>query len=192
MLLYCYMPKAKTPKTEILQSGSPILREVSSAIPASKIVSAETKATIALLKKTIANQGDAAAISAVQIGKPVRLFIISKKVFGIDADDPSDIKIKNDMVFINPKITKTSRAKQELEEGCLSVKYVYGKVLRPEKVTVEAADENGKKFSRGFSGLLAQIVQHENDHLNGVLFIDKATNLQKISQEEYDELLKNM
>ena len=78
-----------------------------------------------------------------------------------------------------------------MEEGCLSVRYVYGKVTRPEKVTLEALDQNGKKFSRGFSGLLAQIVQHENDHLNGILFTDKATDLQEISHEEYDEMLKN-
>lgn len=79
-----------------------------------------------------------------------------------------------------------------LEEGCLSVRYVYGKVLRPEKVTIEAHDENGKKFSRGFSGLLAQVVQHENDHLNGILFTDKATDIQKISEEEYEKMLKTM
>lgn len=192
MLLYNYMTKAKEPKFQILQTGNPVLREVSSVVPATKIKTAEMKKIITLLKKTIDNQSDAAAISAVQIGKPIRLFIISRKVFGTDADDPKDIKIKKDMVFINPKITKVSKAKQELEEGCLSVRYVYGKVLRPEKVTVEALDESGKKFSRGFSGLLAQIVQHENDHLNGILFIDKATNLQKISHEEYVELLKNL
>ncbi len=186
------MTKAKEPKFQILQTGNPVLREVSSVVPATKIKTAEMKKIITLLKKTIDNQSDAAAISAVQIGKPIRLFIISRKVFGTDADDPKDIKIKKDMVFINPKITKVSKAKQELEEGCLSVRYVYGKVLRPEKVTVEALDESGKKFSRGFSGLLAQIVQHENDHLNGILFIDKATNLQKISHEEYVELLKNL
>ena len=96
---------------------------------------------------------------------------------------------KNDLVFINPKIVKTSKNKQELEEGCLSVRYVYGKVIRPEKASIEAYDENGKKFSRGFSGLFAQIVQHETDHLNGILFIDKAKDLQEISHEEYEKIL---
>jgi len=185
---------AKTKKTdmEILQSGNPVLREVSSVIPTTKIKTLETKRLISILKNAIDSQKDAAAISAVQIGRPLRLFIISKKIFEMDAEEPKETKIKNDLVFINPKIIKVSKTKQSLEEGCLSVRYVYGKVLRPEKVIIEAYDENGKKFSRGFSGLLAQIVQHENDHLNGVLFTDIATDIQKITKEEYEEMLKNV
>jgi peptide deformylase len=185
------MVKAKKSNVVILQMGDPVLREVSSPIAISKIKTAETKNLILQLKDAIESQSDAAAISAVQIGKPLRLFIVSKKVFKLDSDDTKDTKNKNDLIFINPKIMKVSKTKQLLEEGCLSVRYIYGKVLRPEKVTIEALDENGKKFSRGFSGLLAQIVQHENDHLNGILFTDKAIDLQEISHEEYDAMLKN-
>ena len=182
----------KQAKNEILQIGNPVLREVSSLVPTAKIKTSEISKIIALLQKTIESQKDAAAISAVQVGKPIQLFIISKKVFKSEEGDVEKNDTKNDLVFINPKITKFSRSKQELEEGCLSVKYVYGKVLRPEKVTVEAYDENGKKFSRGFSGLLAQIVQHENDHLSGILFVDKATDVQEISKEEYDKMLETL
>ena len=191
MLLYQSMIKSKKPKIVILQMGDPILREVSSPVPVSKIKTAEIKNLISDLGDAILSQSDAAAISAIQIGKPVRLFIISKRVFGFDSDASKDKKNKEDLIFINPKIVKVSKAKKTLEEGCLYVRYVYGKVTRPEKVTLEALDQNGKKFSRGFSGLLAQIVQHENDHLNGILFTDKATDLQEISHEEYDEMLKN-
>lgn len=186
------MPRAIAQKIEILQAGSPVLREVSSTIANIKIKTPEVKKVISLLKNAIRGQADAAAISAVQIGKPIRLFVISKKVFGVDPENPKDLKVKDDLVFINPKILKSSKTKQELEEGCLSVRYVYGKVVRPEKVTIEACDENGKKFSRGFSGLLSQIAQHEVDHLNGILFIDKATDLQEISHEEYEQMLKNI
>ena len=186
------MVQKKTQKIEILQAGDPILRQVSFAIPINKIKTAEIKKTITQLKSAIDSQADAAAISAVQIGKPIRLFVIAKKIFGIDINNPERNKDKKDLIFINPKIVKTSKTKQLLEEGCLSVRYVYGKVLRPEKVTIEAHDENGKKFSRGFSGLLAQVVQHENDHLNGILFTDKATDIQKISEEEYEKMLKTM
>ena len=63
------------------------------------------------------------------------------------------------------------------EEGCLSVRWLYGKVERPEKTLVRACDENGKSFTLGGSGLLSQIFQHEVDHLNGVLFTDKAIEL---------------
>ena len=103
------MAKQKVNKTEILQAGNPILREVSSVIPATKIKTSEIKKTISLLKKTINNQCDAAAISAVQIGKPVRLFIISKKVFETDSKNLNDTKTKNDLIFINPKILKVSK-----------------------------------------------------------------------------------
>lgn len=81
--------------------------------------------------------------------------------------------------FINPAIVKISKKIKLLEEGCLSVNGFYGKVKRADKLTVEALDENGKKISRNCSGLLAQIIQHEVDHLNGILFIDKAEDLKK-------------
>ena len=72
----------------------------------------------------------------------------------------------------------------KVDEGCLSVRWLYGKVERAEKITVRAYDENGKPFTMGASGLLAQAFQHEIDHLNGILFIDKATDLKEMIPEE--------
>ena len=72
-------------------------------------------------------------------------------------------------IFINPKITKISKKKKTVKEGCLSVTGVFGVITRAEKVTVEAHNEKGEKITRGASGLLAQIFQHEMDHLNGIL-----------------------
>ena len=66
------------------------------------------------------------------------------------------------------------------EEGCLSVRYLYGKVKRSVKATIEAYDENGKRHTFGASGLLAQIFQHEMDHLSGVLFTDTAIDVEEI------------
>jgi peptide deformylase len=188
------MTKTEVKKIEIIQKDNPLLRKISTPVPLAKIKSPEIKAIISDMKKTIKNQTDAVAISAVQIAQPVRIFVVSKKVFkiidnGLTKAQDIVADTKNDLVFINPKIVKTSKNKQELEEGCLSVRYVYGKVIRPEKASIEAYDENGKKFSRGFSGLFAQIVQHETDHLNGILFIDKAKDLQEISHEEYEKIL---
>lgn len=187
-----HLNDAKVGQVEILQTGNPVLRQVSSAITKDKIKSSEIKKIIADLKNAMKLQKDAAAISAIQIGKPVRLFVISKRVFENGENKLKDKNIKEDLIFINPKIKKTSKTKQTLEEGCLSVRCVYGQVTRPEKVTVEACDENGNKFSRGFSGLLSTIVQHENDHLDGILFIDKATDMQQITEEEYEEMLKSL
>ncbi len=183
--------KKETGKIEIIQKDNPLLRKISTPIAIGKIKTEEIKNIISDMKKAVMSQADAVAISAVQISKPIRLFLISKRGFDINSD-PDDTKPKQDMIFINPKILKSSKSKQDLEEGCLSVRYAYGEVERPEKVIVEAYDENGKKFSRGFSGFLAQAVQHENDHLNGILFIDKAKNLRKVSQEEYEKSLEEM
>ncbi len=184
--------KKVSEKIEIVQKDNPILRKVSALVPAANIKSDEIKNVISDLKKAVLFQADAVAISAIQIAKPVRLFLISKRAFDIVEGDIEKRTKSEDIVFINPKILKTSKNKQFLEEGCLSVRYVYGQVNRPQKVTVEALDENGKKFSRGFSGLLAQIVQHECDHLDGVLFIDKAKNLTEVSHEDYERSLKDM
>jgi len=83
------------------------------------------------------------------------------------------------LVFINPKILKLSRTKEWMPEGCLSVRPLYGKTFRSTKATITAYNKNGKKFTRGASGLLAQIFQHETDHLNGILFIDHAKDIKE-------------
>ena len=85
-------------------------------------------------------------------------------------------KIK-DLFFINPKISKLSREKDWVPEGCLSVRWLYGMTFRSKKATITAYDENCKKFTRGASGLLAQIFQHECDHLDGILFVDRALDI---------------
>jgi len=91
---------------------------------------------------------------------------------------------QGDLVFINPEIIKISKKKGSVPEGCLSVRWLYGEVKRSTNATIRAYDENGKIFTRGGGGLLAQIFQHEVDHLNGVLFIDKAKNLVEIKPEK--------
>ena len=84
-----------------------------------------------------------------------------------------------DLIFINPKISKLSREKDWVPEGCLSVRWLYGQTFRSKKALITAYDEKGKKFTRGASGLLAQIFQHETDHLNGILFIDHAKDIKE-------------
>ena len=91
-----------------------------------------------------------------------------------------DLSKLSDSVYINPEIKKLSKNKERLDEGCLSVRYLYGKVERSEKASIEAYDESGKKFKMGASGLLAQIFQHEVDHLNGILFTDKADDIVEV------------
>lgn len=101
-------------------------------------------------------------LAAPQIGVLRRVFIVM-----IDDDY---------FECINPEIVKQS-GKQVGEEGCLSVKGKYGTVERPEKVTVMAYDRNGKKFAVHAKGFMARAFCHEYDHLNGVLYVDKATSV---------------
>ncbi|MCR4306753.1 MAG: peptide deformylase, partial [Candidatus Yonathbacteria bacterium] len=81
-------------------------------------------------------------------------------------------------------ITKTSKQKVWMTEGCLSVRWLYGDVKRATKTEVRAYDEHGKRFTRGASRLLSQIFQHEIDHLDGVLFIDKARHVEELPPEK--------
>lgn len=174
--------------TKILQKDNPMLRQISKPILEKEIKSLKIKKVISDMKKALKSQEDGIAISAIQIGEPIRMFLISKKIFEILGENQEEETYEKekfkDLIFINPKIKKFSKEKQLLEEGCLSVRYLYGKVSRCKKVQVEATDENGNKFSRGFSGLLAQIIQHENDHLDGILFIDKAIDIEEIKPEK--------
>ena len=92
---------------------------------------------------------------------------ISKRLFVVIADD--DVR----RVFINPQIISTSAEMVDFEEGCLSVPQVYESISRPKKVTVQAFNENGRPFTLEADGLLARVIQHEYDHLDGILFIDR-------------------
>lgn len=155
--------------TKILQKDSPILREKAKLIPLKDIKSKKILGVLDKMREALDAEEDGVAIAAPQIGESLRIFIASKKITN-----------SKNLVFINPEIIKASKQKKKVEEGCLSVRWLYGQVKRSEKVTIRAYDETGKLFTRGASGLLAQIFQHETDHLDGILFIDEAENIQDI------------
>lgn len=108
----------------------------------------------------------AVAIAAPQIGISKRLFLVE--------DQSTDRDSLPSFVAINPKIIKTSKKTHIVGEGCLSIPDYYGLVKRHKNVTMRALDEHGKEYERGAGGLLAQIIQHENNHLDGILFTDIA------------------
>ena len=114
------------------------------------------------------------AIAAPQIGLSKRMFLIDDQSSGKDRDRvPS-------LVAINPQIKKFSKKSHLVEEGCLSVPELYGAVRRSTNVTMTALDETGRSYERGAGGLLAQIIQHEVDHLDGTLFNERADEVWKI------------
>jgi len=108
----------------------------------------------------------AVAIAAPQIG-------ISKRVFIIEDQSAEQDRLPT-VIAVNPLFTKVSKKSHLVGEGCLSIPDRYGLVRRSTNVTIEAKDEHGVMFTRGAGGLLAQIMQHETDHLDGILFTDRA------------------
>ena len=175
---------------KILQKESPVLRKISESVSQNEISMPRIQGIIKEMKIALSSQDDGVAIAAPQIGYPLRIFVISKKVKNIvkkksEAKEhgENELDLGHDGVFINPIIKKVSKKREIVEEGCLSVRYLYGKVSRSKKALVEAYDEHGKKFAIGGTGLLAQIFQHEVDHLNGILFIDKAKFVEEILPE---------
>lgn len=168
---------------KIVQKEDPILRTVAQEVSLEDICTPKIQKIISDMKKALKSQEDGVAIAAPQIGVSLRIFVMSGKATDIakkTAGNP-------DEVYINPVITKISKDKKVVDEGCLSVRYLYGKTKRATKATVEAYNEKGEKISRGASGLIAQIFQHETDHLNGILFIDHAKSIRDLPPEgEHD------
>ncbi|MCX6703809.1 MAG: peptide deformylase [Candidatus Zambryskibacteria bacterium] len=165
----------------IIQRENPLLREIAKTVPLKDIKSSRIETLIKKMIVALESQDDGVAIAAPQINESLRVFVVSHKVFEITKKHKD--KVGKNMICINPVITKISKDRKTLEEGCLSVRYLYGKVSRAHKVSITAYDETGKEFKIGASGLLAQIFQHEIDHLDGILFIDKAKNVQEIIPE---------
>lgn len=164
----------------IVQKNDPVLRQKAKAVPVEEITKPKIQKILFEMKEALESQIDGVAIAAPQIGQSLQIFVISGRATAISKGEDPEKKHYPEMVFINPKITKLSRSKKDMEEGCLSVRYLYGKVNRSKKAFIEAYDENGKLFTKGGSGLLAQIFQHETDHLDGVLFIDSAKDVHEL------------
>lgn len=161
----------------ILQKENKILRRTAEIV--ADITSAGTKTLIERMAEAMFAEPDGVGIAAPQIGASCQIFLVAKDLSSLNSETKKARK-KEHSVFINPIIKNLSQKKAKDIEGCLSVRGIYGEVTRPEKLTVEYYDEQGKKHIRGASGLLARIIQHEIDHLNGTLFIDKAKHIQQI------------
>jgi len=160
----------------IIQKGSRGLRLVCEEVLPEKIKGSGIRGLIRKMGNALVSHKDGVALAAPQIGRSLRIFILSPKIFQKE-------KHTEPLVYINPVLIRKSRNKIDCDEGCLSVRGVYGTIRRFEKVTVKALDENGCGFTRGGSGLLAEIFQHEIDHLDGVLFIDSAKNLHLVKED---------
>lgn len=173
----------------IVQKDDPVLRGKAEPVPISEITSSKIQKIIKDMISAMAEQKDGVAIAAPQIGVPLQIFAVSGDL--LSKADPDYKGGAANLVFINPVITKLSKEKRDMEEGCLSVRWYYGKIRRSVRASIKAYNERGEVIERGAGGLLAQIFQHEVDHLNGVLFIDNAKEIWEMTEEEIKEAQGN-
>ncbi len=148
----------------ITTEPSPLLHQVSKNLTKEEIRSKKINGFIKDLTETMYAK-DGVGIASVQVGNPIQLCIIAKNF------TPEKI---SDLVLINPTFIKASILRSWDEEGCLSVLNMYGSVRRFKKIKVSALNIKGKKIEFTATEFFARIIQHEIDHLNGVLFIEKA------------------
>ena len=129
----------------------------------------QLKKTVADMYETLYATGNGIGLAAPQVGILKRIVVIDLKVDGNSSP----------ITFINPKIVRFSENKSVNEEGCLSIPDYYSEIERPQEVDVEWYDEEGKKSHKTLNGLLSICIQHEIDHLNGILFIDYLSKLKR-------------
>ncbi len=165
---------------EIVQDGHPALRNKAVEISPEKINTQEVQELIQNMHDSLSTQKDGVALAAPQIGVEKQIFIIAPFIF----ENPE----KEHIVYINPKIISRSKKSSWKDEGCLSCRWKVGQVDRNEEIEIEAYDENGKKFTTKGTDLLAHIFQHETDHFDGILFLDKARNLRDMTEKEINEI----
>lgn len=152
----------------------PVLRQKTRNLKTEELQKKEIQQLILDLEKTMKEE-DGIGLAATQAGHDARLAVINTK--------------DGTLVLVNPRILRKSWKKEILEEGCLSVPEVYGLVKRSEKVTLVALNKTGKKVKFKATGMFARVIQHEIDHLNGILFIDRAQEITK-GQDKLEKMKK--
>lgn len=162
----------------IIAYGDPVLRKMGVDIDKEY---PNLNELIENMKETMIN-ARGVGLAAPQIGKAIRLFIVDTSPFGED-DDLSDKEREYlgsfKKIFINAKMLKEEGDEWAFNEGCLSIPQITEDVFRKEKITLEYFDENFEKHVEVIDGLVARVIQHEYDHIEGVLFIDKIASLTK-------------
>lgn len=154
---------------------APVLRKKAAPV---EVIDDNVRAVADAMLK-IMYESEGIGLAAPQVGLPWRMFVVDippTEKRTADGDESAPPSATNGpVVYINPVLTKPVGAVEPYEEGCLSLPDVRGDVLRPPTITITALDRDGKSFTQTATGLLARCWQHEFDHLNGVLILDKMT-----------------
>lgn len=171
----------------ICRMGNPILRAVADRIDQELVMSGEFKTLLKDMEDSMRHYGGI-GIAAPQLGIPKQIALI--ELLGVNRYG-QEINLPLS-VFINPKIEYLDQELQGFWEGCLSVPGLRGYVKRPRKIKVIYMDETGEERELIAEGFLATVLQHELDHLQGILYVDRLETTKELSyQEEYDEFILN-
>ena len=175
---------------KITQFGDPILRQQSVSLSQQQILHKETKSLIKYMRSMLVDKKLGIGLAAPQVGESLALAVIELQKTAVrpELEDLS-------LVIINPKITKVFGSKSQMWEGCISSGAgkagLFGKVPRYKKIELEYIGENAEKSIEIFEGLAAHVIQHEVDHLNGILFVDKVKDTTSfMTYSEYRKMKK--
>ena len=158
----------------IYETPDAVLRQISKSV---ETFDGELKTLVADMFETMYD-APGIGLAAVQVGEPIRLLVIDLQE-PANPEDPESRVVRDPRVFINPEILWHSDTDVPYTEGCLSVPEQYAEVMRPDRIRARWQDVEGKTYEEEIDGLLAVCLQHEMDHLNGVLFIDHLSRLKR-------------
>lgn len=164
---------------KVARMGHPVLRAVAKAIPPSEIASPRVQRLIDDMFETMTEYAGI-GLAGPQVHEPLRIFVAGVR----EAEMSSEVSDDRDMPFmvvINPEITAVGSATDEDWEGCLSVPDIRGRVIRPAAVQLSAYDREGRKVRVTATGLPARVIQHEADHLDGILFFDRMRSFESLT-----------
>ena len=156
---------------KVARMGHPVLRERARPLDQAEIVTPRIQRLIDDMFETMhARQG--IGLAGPQVHEGIRLFVA-----GVDDDDGT----MSPVVIINPEVSQVGAAVEEDWEGCLSIPDIRGRVSRAVDIHIRALDRHGKPISMTASGFPARVIQHETDHLDGVLFFDRMTSFESLA-----------
>lgn len=168
-------------KRPLVYYGNPLLRKKSVKV---EKINDEIKTLVKDMIETMdANNG--VGLAAIQVGEPWRVIVIRPEI----ENESGKIMLGEPEVYINPVLSNPSSETNIFSEGCLSIPGIHREVERPKSIHVEAMDLEGNKISEDFEGFKAVEIMHENDHLNGVLFVDR---LSKENRKKIEPYLKEI
>ncbi|HEX8217478.1 MAG TPA: peptide deformylase [Allosphingosinicella sp.] len=155
----------------IVEVPDPRLRQISTPV---ETVTDETRVLIRDMFETM-YAAPGIGLAAIQVGVPKRLLVIDLQ----EPEEEEGEPVRRPLVFVNPEIVENSDREVPYTEGCLSIPDQYADVDRPDRIRARWLDENGQAHEEEIEGTLAVVLQHEMDHLNGILFIDHLSRLKR-------------